>query len=84
MNGERVSQVWTDLLQLPGFAVVHLEQDSTHQRYFITVAPEHAINVCPQCHRTCGTPKQRRSRDSHPGDCLLPRWGSKTTDRPNF
>jgi len=63
MNGEIVSKVWTDLLQFPGFAVVHMEQDSSHQRYFITVVPEHSIGVCPQCHRTCETIKQRRCRD---------------------
>ena len=63
MNGESVSKVWTDLLQLPGFAVVHLEQDTAQQRYFITVVPEHPIGVCPQCHRTCDTIKQRRNRD---------------------
>ncbi|MDY3555436.1 transposase family protein [Gemmata sp. JC717] len=62
MNGESVSQVWTDLLQLSGFAVVYLEQDAAHQRYFITVVPEHAIGVCPQCHRACDTIKQRRTR----------------------
>ena len=63
MNGESVSKVWTDLLHLPGFAVVHLEQDMAHQRYFITVVPERSIGVCPQCHRACDTIKQRRSRD---------------------
>ena len=63
MNGESVSKVWTDLVQLPGFAVAHVEQDTAHQRYFITVVPEHAIGVCPQCHRTSETIKQRRNRD---------------------
>lgn len=63
MNGESVSRVWTDLLQLPGFAVVHVEPDTAHQRYFITVVPEHAIGVCPQCQRTGDTIKQRRNRD---------------------
>jgi transposase len=63
MSGETVSKFWTDILQLPGFAVVHLEEDRTQQRYFITVAPEHAIGVCPRCDRTTETIKQRRNRD---------------------
>lgn len=63
MNGEIVSQLWTDILQLPGFVVVHWDDDRAQQRYFITVVPEHALGVCPQCQRTSETIKQRRTRE---------------------
>ncbi|AMV24986.1 hypothetical protein VT84_33435 [Gemmata sp. SH-PL17] len=63
MNGETISSIWTDILQLPGFAVVHLEEDRLHQRYLVTVVPQHSIGVCPQCQRASETIKQRRSRD---------------------
>lgn len=63
MNGDSVSKLWTDILHLSGFVVVHLQEDSAHQRYFITVVPEHSIGVCPHCDRTSDTIKQRRSRD---------------------
>ena len=63
MNGDSVSKLWTDILHLPGFVVVHLQEDSAHQRYFITVVPEHSIGVCPHCDRTSDTIKQRRNRD---------------------
>jgi transposase len=63
MSGECVSQFWTDLLHLPGFAVVHCREGHTHQRYVITVVPEHPLGVCPHCHRVSETVKQRRTRE---------------------
>jgi len=48
MSDESVSKLWTDILHLPGFVVVHLQEDNIQKRYFITVVPEHAIGVCPQ------------------------------------
>lgn len=63
MPVEGVSKFWTDLLHLPGFAVVHVREDDAHRRYVITVAPEHPIGVCPHCHRASETVQQRRNRD---------------------
>jgi transposase len=63
MPGESVSQFWTDLLHLPGFAVAHVREDDAHRRYVITVVPEHPIGVCPHCQRVTETVKQRRNRD---------------------
>lgn len=63
MSGESVSEFWTDLLHLPGFVAVHCREDATHQRYFLTVVPEHPVGVCPHCQRVSETIKQRRTRD---------------------
>lgn len=63
MHGDSVSKFWTDLLHLPGFAVVGVREDGAHQRYVVTVIPEHPIGVCPQCHRVSKTVRQRRNRD---------------------
>ncbi|QEG28178.1 hypothetical protein GobsT_29520 [Gemmata obscuriglobus] len=63
MPDESVSTFWTDLLHLPGFAVVHVREDEVCQRYVITVVPEHPVGVCPHCHRVTEMVKQRRTRE---------------------
>ena len=54
---------WTELLDLPGFVVVHMQDDTTYQRYHFTVTPRHMIGVCPQCGKPSDVVKQRRNRD---------------------
>lgn len=54
---------WTDLLNLPGFGVVHMQEDTTQQRYHFTVAPRHMIGVCPHCGKPSDVVKQRRNRE---------------------
>ena len=63
MTGGSVLKVWTDILQLPGFAVVHVQEDVPAKRHVVTIAPEHAIGVCPHCGKTTQTIKQHRTRD---------------------
>lgn len=63
MAGEGVYKFWTDILQLPGFAVACVKEDVVGQRYSITVVPQHPIGVCPRCQRTTHTIKQHRTRD---------------------
>jgi len=54
---------WTDLLDLPGFVVVHVQEDTTQQRCRLTLTPQHAIGVCPQCGKPTDAVKQCRNRD---------------------
>jgi transposase len=63
MAGESVSKFWTDLLGLPGFAVVHVREEANPKGYTLTVVPEHPIGVCPQCQRTTDVIKQQRTRE---------------------
>jgi transposase len=63
MAGERVLTFWTDLLHLPGFAVVHVQEDVPARRYVLTLIPEHAVGVCPQCGQPSTVIKQRRTRE---------------------
>ena len=63
MAAGSVLKVWTDILQLPGFTVVHLHEDAPAKRYLMTVVPEHAVGVCPHCGQTTQKIKQHRTRD---------------------
>ena len=63
MAGSRALDFWTELLDLPGFVVVHHEDDAPGQRHGFTVAPCHEIGICPQCGRPSETVKQRRHRE---------------------
>ncbi len=56
-------EFWTDLLDLPGFVVVHVQEDTARQRCRLTVTPRHEIGVCPRCGKPTDAVKQRRSRD---------------------
>jgi transposase len=62
MAGASVLKVWTEILQLPGFTVVHLEEDVAAKRYHMTVVPEHPIGVCPHCGQATQNIKQHRTR----------------------
>lgn len=63
MAGGNFLTFWTELLQLPGFEVVHVEEDSNRKRFFVTVVPKHAVGVCPHCGRVGDEVKQRRTRE---------------------
>jgi len=54
---------WTELLQLPGFEVAHVEQDDQQRLYNLTVIPAHSVGVCPHCSELCDEVHQRRTRD---------------------
>jgi transposase len=64
MNQQDQLQVWTQLLHLDGFQVVHLRQDTPADPLRLTLIPTVPLGVCPQCHRSCDA-IHRRS-DSHP------------------
>lgn len=63
MAGVTVLGFWTDLLDLPGFVVVHHDDDAPGNRHCFTVAPRHELGICPQCGRPSETIKQRRNRE---------------------
>jgi transposase len=63
MAGASVLKVWTDILQLPGFTVVHSHEDVAAKRYLMTVVPEQSVGVCPHCGQATQNIKQHRTRD---------------------
>lgn len=56
-------QVWTDLLHLPGYEVVHVDEQVDALHYVLTVAPVQRLGVCPQCGKASGEVHQTRSRE---------------------
>jgi transposase len=62
MSGDRVLEVWTDVLRLPDFEVVHYQQDAPGLVCF-TVKPQHEVGVCPHCGRLSEEVHQRRTRE---------------------
>jgi transposase len=62
MAGASLLSFWTTLLDVPGFAVAHVQLDPNDSLYRVTLAPEHALGVCPHCGRASQTVKQRRTR----------------------
>lgn len=56
-------QVWTALVQLANFIVVHVEEDSDQRCYRITVRPEQRIAVCPHCGKASEEVHQTRTRE---------------------
>jgi len=62
MAGASVLKVWTEILQLPGFTVAHLQEDIAAKRYHMTVVPEHPVGVCPHCGQATQNIKQHRTR----------------------
>jgi transposase len=51
------------LLHLPGFVVVHSQEESQPARYGFTVAAEHQISVCPHCNKASDEVHQTRTRE---------------------
>jgi transposase len=56
-------EFWTRLLHLPGFVVVHCQEELQPSRYCLTVAAEHRIGVCPHCNTACTEVHQTRTRE---------------------
>ena len=56
-------EFWTQLLHLPGFVVVHCQEDLQPPRYGFTIAPEHRIGVCPHCNKASEEVHQIRTRE---------------------
>ena len=63
MTGQSL-EFWTHLLRLPGFVVVHAEENADQRRYCFTVAPEQRIGVCPHCQKVSDEVHQTRTRES--------------------
>lgn len=63
MAGTTVFALWTEILDLPGFVVIHHEDNAPHQRHYFTVAPWHDIGICPHCGKPSETVKQCRHRE---------------------
>src|ERR1019366_8341436 len=56
-------EFWTRLLHLPGFVVVHCQEELQPPRYGLTVAAEHRVGVCPHCNTVCAEVHQTRTRE---------------------
>lgn len=63
MNGENRLMLWTEVLQLPGFVVAHMQMDADAKLYSFTVVPQYSIGVCPHCSEITRTVKQHRTRE---------------------
>ena len=55
---------WTQLLRLEGFAVVHVQQDTPTQPVRLTLLPNTAVSVCPQCQHACDAIHRRYQSDA--------------------
>jgi transposase len=60
---EQSLDFWTRLLHLPGFVVVHSQEELQPPRYCFTVAAEHRIGVCPHCNQASEEVHQTRTRE---------------------
>ena len=56
-------EFWTRLLHLPGFVVLHCEEESQPARYCFTVSADHRVGVCPHCNTASGEVHQTRTRE---------------------
>jgi transposase len=63
MTGQSL-EFWAHLLRLPGFVVVHVEENADQKRYCFTVAPKDRIGVCPHCQKVSDEVHQTRTRES--------------------
>jgi len=63
MTGQSL-EFWTRLLRLPGFIVVHGEENADQKGYAFTLAPAEPIGVCPHCQKVSAVVHQTRTRDS--------------------
>jgi transposase len=63
MKGQSL-EFWTRLLRLPGFIVVHCEENADEKRYAFTLAPTEPIGVCPHCEKVSDAVHQTRTRES--------------------
>jgi transposase len=63
MNEKDQLQVWTQLLHLDGFQVVHVHRDTPADPIRLTLTPTLPLGVCPACHRSCATVHRRSESD---------------------
>jgi transposase len=56
-------EFWSRLLHLPGFVVVHSQEELQPPRYCFTVVAEQRIGVCPHCHQASAEVHQTRTRE---------------------
>jgi transposase len=56
-------QVWTELLGLPAYVVLHCQAEPEQRRYQLTVGPKHRLGLCPHCGKTTETIHQTRTRE---------------------
>ena len=56
-------EFWTRLLHLPGFVVLHCEEETQPPLYRFTVSAEHRIGVCPHCNKAGEEVHQTRTRE---------------------
>jgi transposase len=56
-------QFWTELLQLPNYAVAHFQEDSHPRRYCFTVVLEQRIGICPHCNKASEVVHQTRPQE---------------------
>lgn len=56
-------EFWTRLLHLPGFVVLHSQEESQPPRYCFTVGLEHRIGICPHCNNASEEVHQTRTRE---------------------
>ena len=62
MTGQSL-EFWTRLLHLPGFFVVHCQEELQPPRYCFTVAAEHRVGACPRCNKASDEVHQTRNRE---------------------
>jgi transposase len=55
---------WTRLLHLQGFDVAHVQQDNPTQPLRLTLIPNTAVGLCPQCQHACDTIHRRYPSDA--------------------
>ena len=55
--------VWTEILHLDGFRVVHVHQDTPRDAVRLTVIPTTRAGVCPHCQRPSATIHRRHTSD---------------------
>jgi transposase len=57
-------EFWTRLLRLPGFVVVHCDEQTDQRHYCFTVVPAERLGVCPHCQTVSDTVHQTRTREA--------------------
>ena len=63
MDGDNPLPLWTAVLKLPDFEVVHCQEGASPELLCFTVRPKHEVGICPHCGRLSGEVHQRRARE---------------------
>lgn len=63
MEGEKNLPFLSEVLQLPGFQVVHCQEETERRLLRLTVTPKHPVGVCPHCGQVSDVVHQRRTRE---------------------